>query len=196
MNKLTFKFVLVVILFLSSTYIVISQDDDQDKTGNTEINLNNYYPSQKNSIDRKLIQESALEMINATRLCTLITRDSDDHIHVRTMQPFPPDKNLTVWMGTNAHSRKVKDIKSHPDVVLFYGAEDESGYVVLYGKAKPVNDPELKHKYWLDEWENFYPDKSSYILIKFSADSLEILNPKKSIFGDQKTWKVPSINIE
>ena len=107
-----------------------------------------------------------------------------------------PLENLTVWFGTNALSRKVQDIKHNPNVIFYYASPDASGYVVLYGKAMLINDSKLKEKYWMESWEDFYPDRSLYLLIKVVPESLEILNTRLGIRGDTITWKVPSIDLK
>jgi len=195
-NRFTTVFIIGFSYFLVLFSTAYSQETSQDKNIDIGSSIINKPPSLEKSVDKALLLETAMEMMKATKLCALITRDSIDQIHVRTMQPFPPEKNLVVWLGTNVKSRKVNDIKNNPDVVLYYNMQDASGYVVLYGKANLIDDPVSKSKYWMNEWKDFYPDKSLYLLIRFTPDSLEILNTKKGIFGDQKTWKVPSINIE
>ncbi len=139
----------------------------------------------------------ASDMMTETGLCALITYDSTSKTNVRTMQPFPPEEDLTVWFGTNALSRKVQDIKHNPEVVLYYASADASGSVVLYGNAQLVNDKELKQKYWIESWEDFYEkDRSNYLLIKVVPESMEILSTKHGLSGDTITWKVPSIDIK
>lgn len=142
------------------------------------------------------LTEVAKEIMTEAGLCALITYDSAGSVNVRTMQPFPPEENLIVWFGTTASSRKVQDIKNKPECVLYYASPDASGYVVLKGKAVLVNDDELKQKYWMDSWEDFYPDRSYYQLIRFSPNLMEILSTRHNITGDTISWKVPTIEFE
>lgn len=179
MNKFIYLLLATFIYFLILPSLAVSQE---------KLNVKN--------IDRELLMKSAFEMVKETEFCALITKDSLDRTHIRTMHPFPPENDLSIWMGTNVNSRKVSDIKNNPEAILFYGAEDHSGYVVLYGKAKLVNDTTSKKIYWREEWKDFYPDKSTYTLINFKPDSLEILNTTEGITGDAKTWRAPSTNIE
>jgi hypothetical protein len=48
----------------------------------------------------------------------LITVDSLGVSHVRAMDPFLPEDNFTVWMGTNPKSSKVAQIKKNSSVSL------------------------------------------------------------------------------
>jgi len=151
---------------------------------------------QPNGSEYERLTSIATEMMTEAGLCGLITYDTTGKTNVRTMQPFPPEENLVVWFGTTSRSRKVQDIKNNPEVVLYYPSPDASGYVVLYGKAILINDSKLKEKYWMESWEDFYPDRSHYLLIKVVPESLEILNTRLGITGDTITWKVPSIDLK
>ena len=101
---------------------------------------------QRTEPDKERLTTIASGMMIEAGLCALITSDTAGRTNVRTMQPFPPEENLTVWFGTNALSRKVQNIKNNPEVVLYYASPDSSGYVVLYGKAILINDSKLKKK--------------------------------------------------
>lgn len=139
----------------------------------------------------------AREVMNDAGLCALITYDNTGKVNVRTMQPFPPEEDLTVWFGTNTMSRKVQDVRNNPDVVLYYESPDASGYVVLYGRVKLVNDKNTKTKYWMESWEDFYEkDRSNYLLIKFIPETIEVLSTKHGINGDPVTWKVPCLELK
>lgn len=153
--------------------------------------------SQPESTSKNInLKKAASEIITEARLCALITYDSAGIANVRTMQPFLPEEDFTIWFGTNSNSRKVTDIANKPDVVLYYASPDASGYVVLHGKAKIVRDDSLKQKYWMENWKDFYKeDRSDYLLIKVKPETMEILSMKHGITGDTITWKVPSFRF-
>ncbi len=56
------------------------------------------------------ILSSAREIMEASPTCVLITLDKKIP-RARTMDPFKPEKDFTVWLATNPNSRKVKEIK-------------------------------------------------------------------------------------
>ncbi len=113
---------------------------------------------------------------------------------VRVMDPFPPESDFIVWFGTNPKSRKVSQIKKNPNVTLYYLEKDASGYVVIHGIAQLVNDQKEKEKRWKNEWDAFYPNKSeSYLLIKVSPISMEVISYKHGIVGDSLTWQPPFV---
>lgn len=112
------------------------------------------------------------------------------------MDPFPPEDDMTVWFGTNSRSRKVREIRRHPRVTLYYFNRENQEYVVLTGVARVVNDPKEKVKRWKDEWKAFYPNRATdYLLIEVRPERLEIVSEKKKIFGDRRTWKPPTVDL-
>jgi general stress protein 26 len=145
---------------------------------------------------RDSILTAAGEIIEATRYCALITTDSAGVIHVRSMDPFPPEDELVIWFGTNKYSRKIKEIRKNPGVTLYYAHPKGSGYVVISGRAEIIDDKEEKSKRWKDEWAQFYTDREkNYVLIKVVPQKMEVINYSLGIGNDPKTWKVPSIEF-
>jgi general stress protein 26 len=147
-------------------------------------------------IDRDSLLSIAREYIGSHRYCALTTIDSTGYPHARVLDPFKPDENMVIWLGTTRYSRKVKEIKADPKVSLIYYDNKGIGYVSIIGSASMIDDPTLKAKYWKPEWKRFYPDKNSYILIKVIPEKLEVLNLKYGIYGDAKTWKAPTVEFE
>lgn len=145
------------------------------------------------SLNSSLIH-AAREIMSSVGTCTLITLDQEGRARARVMDPFLPENDLTVWFGTNARSRKVNQIQNDPRATLFYLDKDASGYVMIYGKAQLVNDPEEKEKRWKDEWEAFYPNKEEeYLLIKVTPEWMEVISYPRGILGDPITWEPPKV---
>lgn len=139
---------------------------------------------------------AAREIIDAAGTCALITLDENNLPMVRTMDPFAPENDFTIWFGTNSQSRKVGQIRNNPDVTLYYRDSDDSGYVVIHGKALIIDDEQEKQSRWKEEWEAFYPnDREGYLLIKVSPEWMEILSVSRGINGDPKTWKTPVVRF-
>jgi hypothetical protein len=67
-------------------------------------------------------------------------------IRIRTMDPFLPDPDWSVWLGTNQQSRKIADIQRNPQVTLYYFSSETMGHVSISGTARVVNDPQEKSK--------------------------------------------------
>jgi len=139
---------------------------------------------------------AAKEIIKAARYCALITTSSTGEIHVRTMDPFLPEDNMVIWLGTNSSTRKVKEIKNYHNVTLYYNDPKGIGYVVINGKAQIIDDPKETTKRWKEEWTRFYPNREkNYILIKVVSEKMEVINYKLGIAGDPVTWLVPFVKF-
>ncbi len=153
--------------------------------------------NQDSGYDRDTLITVAKKIMAGAQSCALITLDESGYPQVRTMDPFPPEADLVVWLGTKSTSRKVKEIRNDSRAALYYAARNGAGYVVLKGHAYLINDAKKKAKYWKEAWAGFYTDKNSeYILIKLIPDRLEILDYKHNIIGDLKTWDVPWVEFK
>ena len=139
---------------------------------------------------------AAREVIATARYCTLITNDSAGSSHARAMDPFPPDSEMVIWLGTNKHSRKVAEIRRRPRVTLYYFDRESEAYVTFQGIARLVDDRNEKARHWKDEWQAFYPDRDKdYLLIEVRPLKLEVVNTKKGILGDPRTWLPPTVRF-
>jgi general stress protein 26 len=155
--------------------------------------------AQENAVlyNRDTLITTARKMMETTRYCALITLDSTGHPDVRTLDPFSPDSNMVVWLGTSINTRKVKQINNDSRVTLYYPAQNAAGYVVIKGRAYIVQDSLKKQTYWKKEWARFYPeDKSNYTLIKVIPEKLEVIDYQHGIFGDSKTMAVPFVKFQ
>ena len=160
----------------------------------TKFNTAQINQSEQNYRDTLIV--AAKEIINSAKYCALITTDSMGEIHVRTMDPFSPEDNMVIWLGTNSSTRKVKEIKNNHNVALYYNDPKGIGYVVINGKAQIIDDPEEINKRWKEEWTRFYPNRQKdYILIKVVPEKMEVINYKLGIAGDPVTWLVPFVEF-
>jgi general stress protein 26 len=161
---------LLVLLILSYTSI-IAQDEQ--------------FPPQR-EVSRDSLLTYARMIVDSSDSHVLITVDESGKPRARTMSPFSPEENWTVWLGTFPTSRKAKQIKNYPNVVVFYYDSKSYSYVNISGTAKLVNDPDLKAKYWKDGWKRFYPDRDKdYILIEVTPERLEVCSFKYHLFWDE-----------
>lgn len=145
------------------------------------------------SVQNKLVN-AAREIMSTTNTCALITIDNKGIPRVRTMDPFLPENDFTVWFGTNPKSRKVDQIKNNPKVTLYYLDSDDSGYVTIHGIAQIINDEVEKEKRWKDEWNAFYKNKTNdYVLIKVSPKWMEVISYTHGIVSNTSTWEPPVV---
>jgi general stress protein 26 len=147
------------------------------------------------SSDNKLIY-AAKEIITSASTCALITLDDEGRPRVRQMDAFPPEDDFTIWFGTNPKSRKVNQIKNDSRVTLYYLDSDDTGYVMIHGKAQLVHDLWEKEKHWKSDWEAFYPDyPNDFLLIKVSPDWMEVVSYVYGITGDPDTWEPQQVKF-
>ncbi len=145
---------------------------------------------------KKDIKEIAKEIMTDAKNCALITIDSLGVAHARAMDPFLPEEDFTVWMGTNSRSLKVRQIKKNKNVTLYYFDAKSASYVTLQGTANIVNTQKKKEKFWKTAWENFYKNKTTdFMLIKFIPNKATIISEKYQILGDSISWETPTIKF-
>ncbi|MGZ8844789.1 MAG: pyridoxamine 5'-phosphate oxidase family protein [Pyrinomonadaceae bacterium] len=151
---------------------------------------------QSRPLSRDELIAAAREIMTTTRYCALITFDRAGRAQARTMDAFPPEENMSVWMATNPKSRKVAEIRRRPRVTLYYFDRQSEAYVTVHGTARLVSDANEKARHWKDEWQAFYPNRDKdYLLIEVRPVKLEVVNTKKGILGDPRTWLPPTVTF-
>ncbi len=162
----------------------------------------NFFPaySQKTQpadTTQQFLLNAAREIINSAGKVALITQDEDGIPQIRTMDPFDPETDFTVWLATHPNTRKVQQIKNNPSVTLYYPDKMDKGYVVIHGIAELVNDQKEKDTRWKSEWKNFYANRTdAYLLIKVTPHYLELINYNRGISGDPKTWQPAMVRFK
>lgn len=151
--------------------------------------------AQESSGADKLL-EAAREIMQESRYAALVTMAETGSPRARTMDPFPPDSQFVIWMGTNRASRKVRDIQRDSRVLLYYQDPAGAGYVAIEGTAQLVDDTGETDRRWKDEWARFYPDRAAtYLLIMVRPVRLEVVNYRRGVAGDSATWRVPAVEF-
>jgi general stress protein 26 len=138
---------------------------------------------------------TAREIMNTARYCALITTNAmGQGVDARTMDAFAPDEKMIVWLATNPRSRKVGEIRRHPRVTLYYFDRENQAYVTIHGSARLVNERAEKARHWKEDWKTFYPNRDKdYLLIKVVPTRLEVVDTRKGIVGDAKSWRPPTV---
>jgi general stress protein 26 len=143
--------------------------------------------TQKNLLSPDSLLKAAKIIIDSSSCQIFITVDENGKPHAREMSPFQPEKDWVIWLGTSTTSRKVIQIQNNPNVIVYYYEPKGYSYVSVAGKARLVNDPDKKAKYWLDGWKRYYPDRDKdYILIEVTPENLEVVSYKYNVFWDSK----------
>ena len=113
------------------------------------------------AIPRDTLIAAAREIMEAARFCALVTLDESGRPQARTMDPFQPEEDLVVWLGTLRGSRKVREIRRDPRVMLYYQDPEGGGYVVISGIAELVDDAAERARRWKPEWSAYYGDREA-----------------------------------
>ncbi len=139
---------------------------------------------------------AAREIIGLQKYCALATLDSTGRPNIRTMNPFPPEDDMTVWMATNSRSRKAAEIRNNPRVSLYYADHSRAtGYVSITGKAYLVDDMQEKLKRKREYWKQAFPDWQYLVLIKVVPEKIEVVNYRCGFTGEEPTWKAPTVEM-
>ena len=143
-------------------------------------------------------QPSRAEVVSAARdvmekavYSTFITIGENGQPQARIVDPTSPDPSLTVWIGTNSLTRKVKDIQRDSRVTLLYFHAASASYVTVIGHAALVIDVGERARRWKKSWAPFYPNGfrgSDFTLIRVTPSRLEISSPSRKMMSDPKTW--------
>jgi len=150
--------------------------------------------AQQKDYSRDQLVSAAREIMNTARYCALITSNTTGGVNARAMDAFAPDEKMIVWLATNPRSRKVSEIRRNPRVTLYYFDRENQAYVTIHGTARLVNDADEKARHWKEEWSAFYPNRNKdFLLIKVVPTRLEVVDTKKGIVGDAKSWRPPTV---
>jgi general stress protein 26 len=124
------------------------------------------------------------ETIASVPFCFLMTHNGNGQISARLMQPFPPEEDLTLYFGTSPQSRKAANIRANQRASVAFQNNQENAYVTLNGSARLIDNLAHRQRYWLAEWQPFFPDGpdgDDYVLIRFVPERIETLNFARGI---------------
>lgn len=139
---------------------------------------------------REEVLAAARETAVAARFAALITLDANGNMKARTVDPFAPEDDFTVWLATSWVTRKVGEIKRNNKVSLYYFDPKTLAYLILLGTAELVEPSKLSREYWKPEWKAYYskgPASEEYLLIKVSPHTLEYYHEARKIWTNP--WK-------
>jgi general stress protein 26 len=146
--------------------------------------------------ERARLVAAAREIMAAQTYCALVTIDETGRPQVRTMNPFPPEEDMSVWMATNTRSRKVREIRRDPRVALYYSNHATAiGYVQITGHAVLVDDKQEILKRKRAYWDQAFPGLQNLVLIKVVPERLDVLDYKAGVQADPETWRTPSVEL-
>jgi general stress protein 26 len=124
------------------------------------------------------LKQKILSKFQGPTLSALSTIMEDGKPWVRYVTPFA-DENLTFWMATFIHSRKVDQIRNNPEVHITTGVVDPQTadyYLQIQGRAEVLTDEETKKRVWFDELNGIFsgPGDPNYCVCKITPYRVEI----------------------
>lgn len=131
------------------------------------------------ALKAELLLETAKSSIKSAEYCFLITLGEQGEPNARLVQPFEPEEDLTIWVGTWSKSRKVQEIQKDNRVSLAFHDKEGTAYVTLLGLAQIERDTNKKRKYWREDWIGFLPqgpEGDDYVLVKFTPFRIELMS--------------------
>jgi general stress protein 26 len=125
---------------------------------------------------------SARQVMRSKRFCVLIT-DGPEGPNARVVQPFRPDAELVVHLGTSPQTRKALQVQESGRAVLVYERDRDGACVVAYCAAQAIDDPAICRRYFMPLWRAFWPDgpDRDFIVIRCEPDRLEIWDARRGI---------------
>jgi general stress protein 26 len=147
--------------------------------------------------DRAALVAAARDIMTAQTYCALITLDSDGRPQARTMNPFPPEEDMTVWIATHANTRKAAEIRRDPRVTLYYADHAQAtGYVAMTGRATLVDDMKEILARRRAYWDQAFPGLKNLVLIKVVPELIDVVNYRAGALNDPATGRSPSIAFQ
>lgn len=131
------------------------------------------------AITAEIVLDTAKSSMRVAEYCMLITRGESGEANARLVQPFGPEEDMTIWVGTWSKSRKVREIQRDNRVTLAFHDKENTAYVTLLGTAQTESDINKKRKYWREEWVGFIPqgpEGDDYLLVKFIPVQIELMS--------------------
>ncbi|MDQ8154241.1 MAG: pyridoxamine 5'-phosphate oxidase family protein [Gemmatimonadota bacterium] len=147
---------------------------------------------------RQQLLTAAREIMIATRYGTMVTNGPGGTPQARIVDAFGPDTSLTVWIATNAQTRKVAELKKDPRVTLLYFSPVNFEYVTIQGRATFSTDAKDRETHWKRDWSALYQNEwrgSDYLLIKVKPSRVEVVSTRRGINTDPVTWRPASVEL-
>ena len=147
---------------------------------------------------RAAIVTAARDIIGKARYATFVTVDRDGQPQARIVDPVAPEDDWSIWVSTNARSRKVAQLEANPRGTLLYFDAARESYAALAGAARLVRDPAEKAKRWREEWKPFYKNghrDEDFLLIRVEPQRLEISSPALGMNNDPVTWRPVTLDL-
>lgn len=156
------------------------------------------------------------EILRAARLLmesdentALVTVDADGQPRVRTVRAFladideaDPRSAMTVWVMTRNSTRKVEQIRRHPEVTLYFNDDAKVSYLTVMGVATIHSKPDhpaiksiLARKSLEGYAEFFWPEyPNDFVMIEIRPKLIEFMGP--GIPNHPEHWRPQAVEFD
>lgn len=143
-------------------------------------------------MEQQEIKQECLKLIESIEFMYLATNGADGFPQMRMMVNIRGSQSnedctesakeflakhhndFTAYMVTSHASDKMREIRSNPNVSLYYCQPEKLHSLLVMGTAEEVADMELKKCLWREEWKMYWPggaEDPDLVLLKVTAVS-------------------------
>jgi general stress protein 26 len=138
----------------------------------------------------------AKAVLDAADYCFLITQGEAGEASARLMQHFKPEGDLTLWFGTSAASRKVRELRSTPRATVTCLDPTRPAYAVLGGVVTIEERARQWWRYWREAWQTVWPEGPTgpdYLLLRLACERVEVLSVEAGIPPPPYGWRAAAV---
>ena len=152
--------------------------------------------------DEAAVLQGARALMEADRVVALVTVDGSGQPRVRSVRallepagPSEPKRNFTVWVMTRLATRKVAQIRAHPQVTLYFNNDETDSYASIMGTAVVHTDPThpaAQRRFEGEDVKSYWPDfPRDFVMLEIQPQWLEFIGP--AIANDERTWRPQAV---
>ncbi len=152
-----------------------------------------------------VILKAARTLMESDENVALVSVDGKGQPRVRTVRAFlsepnPSDrtKEMTVWVMTRDSTRKVEQLRQHPQATLYFNDDAKLSYLTIMGKAVVHTDPasEKVQPFLAMEGykEFFWPDfPKGFVMIEIQPSWIEFMGP--GVKNHRQHWRPQAVSF-
>jgi len=150
------------------------------------------------------ILKAARALMESDENMALVTVDDKGQPRVRTVRAFLSEvdshdarKGMTVWVMTRNTTRKIKQIRQHPQVTLYFNDDAKVSYLTIMGTAvvhTDPNNPKVK-PFVLDGYKEFFWPQfpMGFVMLEIIPRWIEFMGP--GIKNHKENWRPQAVEF-
>lgn len=134
-------------------------------------------------MERSEAVKQALDIIEKSRHCLLGTNGEDGYPNIKTMSYRKHEGLDTIWLHTDASSRRVQQLKRDNRACIYYLDEKLGRGLMLVGDIEVLQDLESKKIIWTEEQNQYYPlgiEDPEYTVLRFTVKWVNYVDAMKN----------------